>query len=145
MAQQSALPSLPAPFNQLLQHIEKNSATNNLDLFKPYRDYDAKIRGLYAQDPKSIRDGEGNIVSVFDGPVLKTRARKLDAETEKEKDCYIMSLSHDNRHASGSPAIVENLKEFKNNFSVFTEQSLSDMDWSNVVVAGSAALTPLLP
>lgn len=31
------------------------------------------------------------------------------------------------------------------NFNVFTELSLIDMDWNNVVVAGSAAVTPLLP
>ena len=44
----------------------------------------------------------------------------------------------------GSPAIVEFIREFKNNLNVFSESSLVDLDWSNVVVAGSAVVTSLL-
>jgi ankyrin repeat protein len=40
---------------------------------------------------------------------------------------------------------VPSLKDFQHNFSIFSEQSLTEMNWDNVVVAGSAALTPLLP
>jgi hypothetical protein len=56
-----------------------------------------------------------------------------------------MPLSDDDRMPDGTPAIVESLKEFQQNFNVFTELALSDLDWSNVVVAGSAAVTPLIP
>jgi hypothetical protein len=69
----------------------------------------------------------------------------MDEEDAKEKDCYIMPLPDEHRHADGTPATVESLKEFKHNFSVFTEMSLVDLDWNNIVVAGSATLTPLLP
>ena len=140
----ASLPALPIALDQLLAHVEKQSTTRTTELFKPYREYDAKIRELYAQDPKSIGDNR-NIVSVFDGPVPKIRARKPDEETTKERESYIMPLTDESRLPDGIPATVASLKEFRNNFNVFTEQSLSDLDWSNVVVAGSAALTPLLP
>jgi hypothetical protein len=37
------------------------------------------------------------------------------------------------------------MKEFKNNFNLFSESSLVDLDWSNVVAAGSSVVTSLLP
>jgi hypothetical protein len=145
MAEVPSLPALPVKLDQLLSFIEQQNTTNPIKLFKPYRDYDAQIRELYAQDAGSVSEGHSNVVGVFDGPALKTRARKLDTESAGEKDCYIMPLENGQRRAEGSPATVDNTKEFKKNFNIFTEMSLSDLDWSNVVVAGSAALTPLLP
>jgi hypothetical protein len=141
----STLPALPAAPTEFLSYIDKQSSKSTVDLLKPYRDYDARIRELYAQEPESVEDPYANVVSVFDGPALKTRARTLDAESTKEKDSYVMPISDEHRRADGSPATVESLKEFKHNFSVFTEMALADLDWNNVVVAGSAALTPLLP
>ena len=145
MAQQRVLPALPVGLDQLLPHLEKHEKTPTTELFKPFRDYDAKIRELYAQKPDSLLQSDKNVVSVFDGPCLTARTRDVASENAKEKECYIMPLVDDDRRASGSPATVASLKEFKNNFSVFTEMALSELDWSNVVVAGSAALTPLLP
>lgn len=61
------------------------------------------------------------------------------------KEQYIMPLKEENRRPNGSPAVVPTLDEFRKNFNVFSEGALSDMDWSNVVVAGSAVVTCLLP
>jgi hypothetical protein len=40
---------------------------------------------------------------------------------------------------------VQDVKEFQKNFALFSESSLVDLDWSNVVAAGSAVVTCLLP
>ncbi|EAU38562.1 predicted protein [Aspergillus terreus NIH2624] len=56
-----------------------------------------------------------------------------------------MPLKAEDRRLNGSLAVVPSLDEFKDNFAIFSEASLSDMDWSNVIVAGSAVVTCLLP
>jgi len=56
-----------------------------------------------------------------------------------------MPLSSKDRKAKGSPAVVTSTRDFRQNFSVFTENSLSEMDWNNVVCAGSAVTTSLIP
>ena len=56
-----------------------------------------------------------------------------------------MSLPEEKRKPNGSPAVVNSLKEFRHNLGVFCESSLSDMDWSNVVAAGSSVVNCLLP
>lgn len=55
-----------------------------------------------------------------------------------------MPLSEKNRKKNGDPCIVQDIDTFKSNFAIFSESSLANLDWSNVVVAGSAVLTPLL-
>ncbi len=37
------------------------------------------------------------------------------------------------------------LTVFKKDFPLFSESSLVDLDWSNVVAAGSSVVTPFLP
>ncbi|KAK5633081.1 hypothetical protein RRF57_008795 [Xylaria bambusicola] len=56
-----------------------------------------------------------------------------------------MPLPVGKRRANGLPAVVESLKEFRHNFGVFSESSLSDMNWDNVVAAGSSVVNTLLP
>lgn len=56
-----------------------------------------------------------------------------------------MPLSDADRKANGTPAVVTSFKDFQQNFNLFSELSLSDLDWSNVVAAGSAVTTALLP
>ncbi|KAK4938155.1 hypothetical protein LTR66_015120, partial [Elasticomyces elasticus] len=58
---------------------------------------------------------------------------------------YLLPLSAKDRKPNGSPAIVPTVEEFRKNFALFTEGCLSDIDWSNVVAAGSAVVTSLLP
>jgi hypothetical protein len=57
-----------------------------------------------------------------------------------------MPLSDDLRRNEGSPAMVEDLESFKKNWSIFTENSLSQLsDWSNVVAAGGSVQACLIP
>ncbi|EOD46043.1 putative ankyrin repeat protein [Neofusicoccum parvum UCRNP2] len=119
------------------------------ELIEPYKKYDSKIREVYAQEPTHpvLDDLHLNVTPVFTGQEanIKIRARNLDAETDEEKEKYLMPLETEKRRPSGAPAVVQSLKEFQTNFNIFSESSLVDMDWSNVVAAGSSVVTSLLP
>lgn len=145
----SSLPELPVEPDEFIPYLASRK-TPVIDLITPYKTFDTKIRELFAQEPEhaALQDPLVNVIPVFSNgneAHVKIRARDLTAETQEEKDKYMMPLSDEDRMADGSPAIVESLKEFQQNFNVFTELALSDLDWSNVVVAGSAAVTPLIP
>ncbi|KAH7026489.1 uncharacterized protein B0I36DRAFT_273482 [Microdochium trichocladiopsis] len=143
------LPKLPAAHNELANYIASNPDTPLTKLMAPYREFEAHLREVYAQDRSNplLTDPYLNVLPLFtkDTPNIKTRARNLDAESEEEKGRYIMALPEDKRRAHGSPAVVENLKEFRNNFSIFSESSLADMNWDNVVAAGSSVVNCILP
>lgn len=94
-----------------------------------------------------MKDGNVNLVPIFDGhsSELKIRSRNLDAEDGEERSKYIMTLKDEDRKKDGTPAFVDSFKDFQNNFNLFSESSLTEMDWNNVVAAGSAVTTALLP
>lgn len=145
----SSLPELPVERDEFIPYLA-NRETSVVDLLVPYKTFDTKIRELFAQEPDNtaLQDPFVNAIPVFvngNEAHVKVRARNLTTETQEEKDKYMMPLPNEDRMADGTPAIVDSLKEFQQNFNVFTELALSDLDWSNVVVAGSAAVTPLIP
>ncbi|KAI0144644.1 ankyrin repeat protein [Xylariaceae sp. FL1272] len=145
----SGLPTLPAAHGELVNYIADRPSTPLETLMKPYREFEAQLREVYAQDRKNpiLDDPYLNVLPLFtkDTPNIKTRARDVANETQEQKDKYIMSLPDDKRRVNGSPATVESLKEFRHNFSVFSESSLADMDWDNVVAAGSSVVNCILP
>lgn len=140
------LPSLPVKYVDFISHVSKNPDKPMHEVIEPFKDYDAKMREIYAQQPHHPAVSDHHAVPVFQGLEghVTIRARDLSIEREKERQCYIMPLDESSRKPTGSPAIVQSLKEFRTNFNIFSESALVDLDWSNVVVAGSAALTPLL-
>jgi hypothetical protein len=145
----TSLPALPIKRDQFIPYLADRK-TPVVDLLAPYKTFDTKIRELFAQEPdnQALEDPLVNAIPIFgDGNEadVKIRARDLASESQKEKDKYIMPLDSEARMRDGTQAIVGSLKEFQQNFNVFTELALSDLDWSNVVVAGSAAVTPLIP
>jgi hypothetical protein len=149
MMASSFLPKLPVERDQFIPYLTDRK-TPVVDLLAPYKTFDTKIRELFAQEPDNpaLEDPLVNAIPVFSNGKeahVKVRARDLTSESQEKKDRYIMPLSDNDRMPDGTPAIVESLKEFQHNFNVFTELALSDLDWSNVVVAGSAAVTPLIP
>lgn len=144
-----ALPRLPVPHEELVRYIAHHPDTPLTDLLKPYRDYEATLRQLYAQDAGNdvLKKPSLNVLPLFtsDGPVIQVRARDLVAESEQQKQQYIMTLPDDQRRSHASPAVVQSFKEFRHNFNVFSESSLAELDWSNVVAAGSAVANCILP
>ncbi|KAK7424963.1 hypothetical protein QQX98_000241 [Neonectria punicea] len=143
------LPQLPAPHAELARYISENPDKSMIDLLQPYRSYEAILRSVYAQDRQNpiLEDPHLNVLPLFteDTRLITTRARNLEAESDEEKSRYIMALPEDKRRPHGSPATVANLAEYQHNFNVFSESSLVDMDWNNVVAAGSSVVNCLLP
>jgi hypothetical protein len=143
------LPELPAPHSELARYISEHPDKSMIEILEPYRKYEANLRSVYAQDRQNpiLEDPHLNVLPLFtnDTQVITTRARNLEAETEEEKSKYIMALPDDKRRPHGSPATVANVTEFQKNFNVFSESSLVDLDWSNVVAAGSSVVNCLLP
>lgn len=119
------------------------------DVLKPSIDDEANLRRLFAQDRGNSRlqDPYVGLVDVFAAPaeIRKTRARVVQTEADMDA-MYVMPLSEDRRRKEGAPAMVDNLQEFKQNWAIFTEGSLSQLtDWSNIVVAGGAVQACLAP
>ncbi|KAI6632798.1 hypothetical protein MCOR14_007048 [Pyricularia oryzae] len=143
------LPATPVPHTGLPAYLEKHNRAPVVDLFKPYRVFENELRALYAQEPdnEALKDPYVNVLPLFAShmPEIKTRARNLKRESAEERSKYIMALPDDKRRHNGSPALVDSLKQFRHNFAVFSETSLLDLNWDNVVVAGSAVVNCLLP
>ncbi|RPB14615.1 ankyrin [Morchella conica CCBAS932] len=144
----TVLPEIPVPVRDFLKHVEENPGVPIRELLAPYLEYETALRAYFAQKPEhEFVQGNVNLISLFKGDnarLAKIRARNLAQETKEEREKYIMALKDEDRKASGEHFLVESLKEFRDNLNVFSEGSLLNMDWSNVVVAGSAVLTPLL-
>lgn len=145
----SDFPELPAPQADLVNYIAQNPAKPMVEIMEPYRRYEAHLRSVFAQDRENpiLKDPYLNVVPLFTDATksITTRARDLASETEEEKSKYIMALPDDKRRPHGSPATVANLAEFQKNFGIFSESSLAELDWNNVVAAGSSVVNTLLP
>ncbi len=126
-------PTLPVPLAGLVKHLGQHPETPIVEILEPYRKYEAHLRRAFAQDPDNelLKDPHVNVFPLFteDTHNITIRARNLKAETKEEKSKYIMPLPTEVRRPDGSPAIVQSLKEFQRNFSVFSESSLVELDW----------------
>ncbi|KAK4993009.1 hypothetical protein LTR50_000715 [Elasticomyces elasticus] len=144
-----ALPPVPAAHADFISHVATRRGTPIQKLLEPYNQYDAQLRKVFAQQPHhpAVSDPHVNIVPVFAGQeeLLRVRSRDLNEESEHERASYILPLSKEDRKGEGVPAVVNTLNEFQTNLALFSESSLVDMDWSNVIVAGSAVVSALLP
>ncbi|KAF3936886.1 hypothetical protein ABW19_dt0206096 [Dactylella cylindrospora] len=142
------LPSLPVETADFISYVTDNSDKPLRELIKPYLEYESKLRGLFAQDPSNnqLADNTIGLVPVYTGNEadIKVRARNLEAESEEEKAKYLMELDDKKRKKDGERAIVD-FDEFKKNFAVFSEGALQNLDWTNIVAAGSSVLTPIIP
>ncbi|KAL6891139.1 hypothetical protein HDV57DRAFT_284471 [Trichoderma longibrachiatum] len=142
-------PELPAPQAELVNYIAQNPDKPMVEIMEPYRRYEAHLRSVFAQDRENpiLKDPHLNVVPLFTDATksITTRARDLASESEEEKSKYIMALPDDKRRPHGSPATVANLAEFQKNFGIFSESSLAELDWNNVVAAGSSVVNTLLP
>ncbi|KAF2233250.1 ankyrin repeat protein [Viridothelium virens] len=145
----TALPAVPAKHEDFITFVDIDPNAPLREQVEPYKRYDAKLREIFAQEPSHpiLADSALNLTPILNGHEheIKIRARDLGSEAIDEKEKYIMPLSDEDRKMNGSPAIVPSLKDFQTNFNVFSEQSLVDLDWSNVLAAGSSVVTALLP
>ncbi|KAI0628020.1 ankyrin [Trametes polyzona] len=110
---------------------------------------EAELRKLFATDRDNARlnDPHVGLVDVFDAPVdIRTTHARVVAGDDDLAARYILPLSEKQRRKDGEPAMVASLEEFKKNWAIFSEGSLSQLtDWSNVVVAGGSVQACLQP
>lgn len=141
------LPQIPLAHSQFISHVNGKPGHQVLEAVKPYNEYEAKLREIYAQDRhhQSLKNPHVNAVPIFkqDNDVLRICKRDIDDATHHSQ--HIIPLSAKDRQPAGAPATVTSIQDFKKNFNLFSESSLADLDWSNVVAAGSSVVTPLLP
>jgi hypothetical protein len=116
----------------------------------PCLEDEAELRRLFATDKGNTRldDPHVGLVDVFAAPAnIRTTRARVVKDNDDLSAKYVMPLSESRRRKEGSPAMTPNLDNFKRNWAIFTENSLSQLiDWNNVVAAGgsvSACLTPL--
>lgn len=122
------------------------------DALKPSIEDETELRRYFAndRDHARLKDPYVGLVDVFDAPVdiRTTRARvvKTDDDGVDQIAKQIMPVPEAARRAEGTPCMVDDLDEFKKNWSIFTEGSLSQLfDWNNVVAAGGSVLACLTP
>uniref|UniRef100_A0A8H7XIV8 Ankyrin repeat protein n=1 Tax=Psilocybe cubensis TaxID=181762 RepID=A0A8H7XIV8_PSICU len=116
---------------------------------QPSLDDEAELRKLFATDKKNARLANPyvGLVDVFDAPatIRTTRARVVN-DKEDLSAKYVMPVADENRREEGTPSTVADLEEFKKNWAIFTEGSLSQLiNWNNVVAAGGSVLACLTP
>lgn len=118
------------------------------EALKPSLDDEAELRRLFATDTKNPRLNNPyvGLVDVFDAPpdIRTTRARVVQNEFDLSEK-YLMPLTETKRRKEGTPAMASSLEEFNQNWSIFSESSLSLLDWNNVIAAGGSVLACLLP
>lgn len=141
------LPKVPVAHKHFVSYINKKDGDQVQKLLAPYNAFEAKLREGFAQHPDHplLQDRNVNAVPIFNQGEDVPRISKRDIDERTHNQTYIMPLSAKERKAEGSPATVQSIAEFKKNFNLFSESSLADLDWSNVVAAGSSVVTALLP
>ena len=143
------LPELPASHSDFLRHLDCHKETHPRSLLQPYLAYEDRLREVFAQQPQhpALDDNLVNVVPIYDGAqdCMRVHAREESKETNDQQSKYMMPLKSIDRKPQDSPAVVSSLQEFQSNFSIFSEASLSELDWRNVVAAGSSVVTSLLP
>ena len=142
-----AMPKLPVPHREFIRYISDCPRESIKELLQPYNEYEAKLREIFAQhrDDEILQNPQLNAIPIFDGheSLLQIKARQVNDEAANQQ--FIMPLKPKDRKSDRSKAVVASITDFKNNFNIFSESSLVDLDWSNVVAAGSSVVTPLLP
>jgi hypothetical protein len=118
-------------------------------ILQPSIDEEVELRKLFAQDRRSTRLANPyvGLVDVFAAPdaIRTTRARVVDGQTDLYVQ-HVMPLDDNDRRKEGAPSMVADLEEFKKNWAIFSEGSLSQLlDWNNVVAAGGSVLACLTP
>ncbi|KAJ7476865.1 ankyrin repeat protein [Mycena galericulata] len=136
-------------FLQRILSLPKGPGAPLDSVLKPSLEDEAQLRRLFATDKTHSRltSPYVGLVDVFDAPadIRTTRARVVKDEADLSAQ-YVMPLSDVNRRKEGTPSMVSDLEEFKKNWSIFSEGSLSQLfDWNNVVAAGGAVLACLTP
>lgn len=141
--------NLPVPLQNFIPYFREKAVSGAAvhEVMARFHAHETRLRQIYAQDTEShmIADPYSNTVPIFARyeHLLTIRARQADSESTREQEQYIFPLDVADRRETGSLAVVRSLVDFQRNFRIFSEWSLDD--WHNIVVAGGAVTTCLLP
>jgi len=142
------LPTLPTPLDHFASYIEAADTPARVEqLIQPFKVYESKLRQIYAQEPNHQAVTQNHLVPVYQDSQVKLsiKARDISAGNKLDQEKYLLPLSADKRRAHATNAATPTFREFKKNFDIFSESSLVDLRWANVVAAGSSVVTALLP
>lgn len=141
------LPKVPVAHQDFVSYVNNKAGPEVAELVTPFNEFEARLREGFAQhrDHPSLQDPNVNAVPIFKQGQDVPRISKRDIDDKTHHQDHIIPLTAKNRKPAGAPATVETVQDFKKNFNLFSESSLVDLDWSNVVAAGSSVVTPLLP
>ncbi|KAI4218494.1 MAG: hypothetical protein L6R40_008773, partial [Gallowayella cf. fulva] len=142
-----ALPQVPVAHGQFVSYINGKDGKEVLEAVAPYNEFEATLRKGVAQhrgDPR-LQDAYVNAVPIFNQDNDVLRICKRDIDNKNHHNDHIIPLTAKSRKPPGVPATVTSMQDFKKNFNLFSESSLADLNWTNVVAAGSSVVTPLLP
>ncbi|RXW22626.1 hypothetical protein EST38_g3223 [Candolleomyces aberdarensis] len=119
------------------------------DALKPSVEDETELRQYFASDRGNVRlqDPCVGLVDVFDAPVdVRTTRARIVKDDDDMIAKHILPVNKEARRPEGAPSMVESLDEFKKNWAIFTEGSLSQLlDWNNVIAAGGSVLACLTP
>jgi len=93
------LPFVPAKHKDFLRYVDSQPDTPIGELIRPYNDYDAVIRKIFAQDPSHalMKDNHVNLVPLYGATGsadIRVRGRDLTSETLEQKEKYILLQPH---------------------------------------------------
>lgn len=115
--------------------------------------FERELRFLFAKEPQHPRllFRFVGLIDLFDianyDQVLTARPPAIhsadDEDTRNER--FIFPLPAEKRLAPGSPITIESFPAFLDCWSVFSNDSLKDINWNNVVVAGGSIMACASP
>ena len=136
-------------FVESIVNLPEGPGTSLDDALKPCIEQESELRKLFATDRQNARldNPHVGLVDVFQAPpALRTTRARVVADPTDLTAKYVMPLAGEIRRKEGTPCMVNDLDEFKKNWAIFTEGSLSQLiDWNNVVAAGGSVLACLTP
>lgn len=135
-----------------LSHLSK--ATNeDLDAaLAPCVSFECELRKYFASlcvniprpEPRYRYAGLLDVFSIPDRPqVLKARPRIVhsDEELGVRDQKFIFALPEEKRSLAGAPVTIESFSAFLRCWEIFSEGSLTEMNWNNVIAAGGSVLS----
>ena len=109
------------------------------------RDAENELRALFvsARDDPRISHPHTHLVDVFSSLTTFVGG---GVQLEELRDVPTLARFRTHRPAAaGAPSVVPSMEVFRRHFSSFAGGLLDGFDWTNLVAAGSSALTPALP
>ena len=154
------LPDSPKNF---VAYLNSQTDTVTPEILGPFLQYELTLRKAFAQRDGAI-DDMANLVGIYDPNTALPKFRSIDRK-QCDPEKYLMRLASDSPGTDRSCAVADSSEAYQRNFDAFTHceyatilvisqtswlkltfiATLSSIDWSNVVAAGSSAMLPLLP